>query len=140
MSDGRQGFTLIELLVVVAIIGTLTGLATVNFQGARERARDVQRKGDLKQIQQALELYKDDQSPYAYPLTASWDSDLEAGGYMNSVPVDPKTSVSSWEEYKYARSSELEYTLVACLENAADADKDTTNTCTNGYSYTLTQP
>lgn len=141
MKQNRQGFTLIELLVVVAIIGTLTGLATVNFQDARERARDAQRKGDIKQIQNALELYKNDQDPQEYPETDSWETDLESGEYMNKVPHDPKhQSVSSWPDYEYNRTSQLEYTLVACLENAADPSLDESNNCDSGYSYTLTQP
>lgn len=146
ISQERKGFTLIELLVVVAIIGTLTGLATVNFQDARERARDAQRKGDVKQIQKAMELYKNDQSAQHYPddadPTETWREKLEAGGYMNNVPRDPKAQAagSSWPDYQYDRSSVLEYTLVTCLENPADPDIDETNTCDSGYSYTLTQP
>ena len=146
ISQEKKGFTLIELLVVVAIIGTLTGLATVNFQDARERARDAQRKGDIKQIQTAMELYKNDQSAQHYPddndPVETWREKLESGGYMNNVPSDPKARAtgSSWPDYEYDRSSVLEYTLVACLENAADPDVDETNTCDSGYSYTLIQP
>jgi general secretion pathway protein G len=59
----KKGFTLIELLVVIAIIGMLSALLVPNFMGARERARDAQRKSDLKQIQKALEMYRQDQNP-----------------------------------------------------------------------------
>jgi len=60
----RRGFTLIELLVVIAIIGTLTSLLVVNYQNARERARDAQRKGDFRSLQQALRLYYNDFQGY----------------------------------------------------------------------------
>lgn len=138
-----QGFTLIELLVVITVIGVLTGLITVNLQDARERARDVQRKANLKQIQNALELYKNDQNPQSYPATASWEADLEDGGYMKTVPHDPVAQqAGTWPDFEYTLNpgDSLQYTLVTCLENVADSDKDSANTCTTGSSYTLTEP
>lgn len=51
------GFTLIELLVVITIIGLLSTLAVVAFNGARMKARDARRVADVKQIQTALALY-----------------------------------------------------------------------------------
>ena len=65
----QRGFTLIELLVVVAIIGALSSIMLPNFMAARERARDSQRKSDLKQLQKSLELYKLDQALPAYPAS-----------------------------------------------------------------------
>ncbi len=43
----NTGFTLIELLVVIAITAILIGLSVFGLQGARESARDAQRKADL---------------------------------------------------------------------------------------------
>src|SRR3989344_8208732 len=53
----RLGFTLIELLVVIAIIGILIAAATVSYTKPHQKARDNRRKSDLKSVQQALELY-----------------------------------------------------------------------------------
>lgn len=139
----RNGFTLIELMVVIAIIGILTALVTVNLQDARERARDVQRKADVKSIQQALELYKNDRIPQVYPPTASWRTDLTTGGYIKAIPADPTyASSGSWEDYSYTRGVDpLEFSLVACLENTADINKDPSDVClTYGVSYTLNAP
>src|SRR5437588_640087 len=65
-----KGFTLIELLVVIAIIGILATIVMVNVLSVRSRARDTQRKSDIRQIQSALELYRADQGSYPNGLPA----------------------------------------------------------------------
>ncbi|MEK7495682.1 MAG: prepilin-type N-terminal cleavage/methylation domain-containing protein [Patescibacteria group bacterium] len=147
----RKSFTLIELLVVIAIIGSLSALFLPNFMAARERARDSQRKSDLKQIQKAFEIYKQDQSDSSFPAslpTANqcWSSGgsgvtCPAGNiYMNKFPTDPTAG-----KVYYYTPSEQDYTLCACLENKADPDGSTTCTacgsCTaSGKCYIVNQP
>jgi type II secretory pathway pseudopilin PulG len=46
----RRGFTLVVLLVVVTVIGTLISLLLPSVQSAREAARRVQCKNNLKQL------------------------------------------------------------------------------------------
>ena len=117
MRQSEFGFTLIELLVVIAIIGSLSALFLPNFMAARERARDSQRKSDLRQIQKALELYKQDQSPTDVPATAGlpvvdacWSSGLGCTGniYMNKFPGDPNRTPGN---YFYSNNGTLTYTL-----------------------------
>jgi general secretion pathway protein G len=140
-SFSKVGFTLIELLVVIAIIGSLSALFLPNFMAARERARDSQRKSDLRQIQKAFELYKQDQTDSSFPATASfpavnscWSSETDCTGniYMNKFPGDPNRSPTN--SYYYTRGIDTTtYILCACLENKADPD-GTTGDCDPTYS------
>lgn len=56
----RKGFTLIELLVVIAIIAILAAILFPVFLSVRERARRGQCTSNLKQIANALTMYRDD--------------------------------------------------------------------------------
>ena len=66
----RSGFTLIELLIVIAIIGSLAAMIVINFASQANKARDAERKSDLRQYQTALESYAN-RSGGLYPVAAS---------------------------------------------------------------------
>jgi prepilin-type N-terminal cleavage/methylation domain-containing protein len=64
LSSHQRGFTLIELLVTIAIIGSLSALLITNLVGARARAADARKKGELQQLTSALRLYYNDTQSY----------------------------------------------------------------------------
>lgn len=66
----KSGFTLIELLVVISIIGILAGLSLSSYTGAQKQARDSQRRSDLNQYRNALEVYAGANN-LKYPILAS---------------------------------------------------------------------
>lgn len=139
-----RGFTLIELLVVMVIIGLLSTLGVVNYIDARTRARDVQRKANLQQLQSALELYRADQSAYPATLPTCGNPLRDATNtttYLQKVPCDPTNTAPHTYSYTLTGAT---YSLRACLENERDAQRDTTNSApcngTTNVSYTLTTP
>jgi general secretion pathway protein G len=96
----REGFTLIEIMVVIVILGLLAALVVPKLVGRTEEAKRTQTRVQIKNIQQALELFKLDNG--FFPGT---DQGLEAlvrtpesgripknyrkGGYIDRVPKDP---------------------------------------------------
>lgn len=128
MFKNRKGFTLIELLVVIAIIGILASIVLVSLNSAREKARDVRRVSDIRQIALALEMYYDDTTPNTYPGDADalacndWatmETALETGGYMTSVPSDPGGGSTA---YLYeADALKQNYVLRAQMESATQS-------------------
>lgn len=119
----QKGFTLIELLAVIGIIGVLVTVTIValNPFGQINKARDAQRKSDLKQIQTSLELYYQDND--AYPLDVSWMTDLVNGKYLPK-PLEDKAAPSKVYHYEQSGTG---YYLFASLDNDNDTQKCTSS-------------
>jgi len=135
----KRGFTLIELIIVIVILGVISALVIGNFITSLKKGRDTRRKSDLDQIQQALELYYEDNKHY--PILASEfasdrlcypNNDCTTKVYMEKVPKDPLTR----ESYGYETdSSGSYYKLYANLENNLDQGPGVNQT---GYSEAST--
>ncbi len=134
-----SGFTLIELLVVIAIIGVLASIVLASLNSARQKSRDARRIADIKQLQLALELYYDAQSPPAYPASsATCDATtarglqvLATGGYIPQIPRDPSLAAGVncyWYATNTSGTANSTYHLGATLEQTTNpvlsSDKD----------------
>ncbi len=102
----KKGFTLLELLIVMVIIGFLITMSGLAYQGSLVKARDARRKDDLRNIQVALETYKNVNGHYPDTDTRCrpahnwkmstdtcagaprWISELTST-YIKTLPIDP---------------------------------------------------
>ncbi len=125
---------MVELLVSIAIIGVLAVIGFATYTNGLKSSRDGQRKNDLKAVQNALELAKQDTAGGTYPVSfpvAMYPSNsaftylitnsLKVKSYIQKTPADP-TSTGVYS-YRYISDGNT-YTLESCLENSNDAQKD----------------
>jgi len=123
-----SSFTLVEMLVVVAVVGILASALLVSLGGSRAKARDARRISDLREVQNALELYYDREEKYPEVdhrgTRDSWGelkTELEDAGITSHIPDDPLND----DEYFYVyancgtggtNNGNQEYMLRARLE------------------------
>jgi prepilin-type N-terminal cleavage/methylation domain-containing protein len=162
MKTQKHGFTLVELLVVMSILGVLVAIIAGNFRSAQIRGRDAQRKSDLKQLSESLELFYADYGKYppesagriaacAYNPTLGTGTPCVWGSgsftdnktvYFKIMPSSP--SSDSTYLYRLVPSGlGQKYQLFARLENSLDQDIIvSTQTCgTAGTcNFSLTSP
>jgi general secretion pathway protein G len=96
----RSGFTLIEIMVVIVILGLLAALVVPKLIGRTEEAKKTQARVQIRNIEQALGLYKLDNGFFPsteqgiealirIPNTGRIPKNYRKGGYMDRVPKDP---------------------------------------------------
>jgi len=115
-----KGFTLIEMILVVTIIAILATSVLVGLGGARTSARNSRRVGDLRNIQNALELYYNKNGYYC--RTTGYNGLVSCLQGITSVPKDPLSS-SGWKYYYQPIGSTYQrYILGARLEGVTLSD------------------
>ncbi len=103
----QRGFTLIEIMVVMVILGLLVAIVGPNIMGRSDQAKVTVAETQMKNIANALDLYKLDNGHYpstqqgldalvSKPSGNPEPRNYNPEGYMNSVPQDPWGS-----EYQY---------------------------------------
>jgi len=98
----NKGFTIVELLIVIVVIGILSSISVVSYNGVQANARDTARKSDVTAIAKALQLYG---GRYG-PMTVG--SGCGSGGNGNG-----------WFNYEYSPSS-----MMRCLKDKGTVTSD----------------
>ncbi|NIS75313.1 MAG: type II secretion system major pseudopilin GspG [Deltaproteobacteria bacterium] len=116
----RAGFTLIEIMVVIIILGLLAGLVIPRLVGRTEEAKRTQVKLQIRNVEQALKLFKLDNGFYpsteqgiqalvTKPEIGRIPPNYRSDGYLDRVPKDPWGS-----EYTYISPGEHgDYDIIA---------------------------
>jgi prepilin-type N-terminal cleavage/methylation domain-containing protein len=124
MNKAIKGFTLIELLVVISLIGLLAALALVSYTGTQKQARDTQRKSDLRQYQNSLEIFANKNDGIYISYSSADAADLcDDLGLGTNCPDDPRADEGQLS-YRFSADgddggtiSATKYVLWAELEN-----------------------
>lgn len=124
MNSTHKGFTLIELLVVISIIGLLSSIVLASLNAARSKSRDSQRKQDLIQLRNALELYYSVNN--RYPIVST--------GYAGAADaVVCNTTTNTWYNASFSGQNNWIPGLVPNFISRLPADPKS-NGC-NQYLY-----
>jgi len=141
----RRAFTLLELLAVLAVIAIIVAITLPAVQRARETARRLECKNNLKQIGIAISLYADQFGMYPTPLLMTgpgWSSNnyspqcyllphLEQGQLYNSINF----AFGRYEGVQTPRveNSTARLTFVSTFVCPSDVQRETRNS----YRYNL---
>lgn len=82
----NRGFTLIELMVVIAIISLLSSIVLASIKTAREKAQITKAVGEMKSLQNAVELYMS--SAGSYPIVGTSGGPKDDDMVVDNIGTD----------------------------------------------------
>lgn len=134
-----KGLTLTELLIVVGIIVFLVLLALAAFRNQIFKGNDAKRKGDIHNIQVAVEEYEKDNNCYPLPSQIVCNPGTGLRPYLDKIPCDPTTNASYLYEMEDSACPNW-YRLLANLENETDPDAQSACGPSGTYNYYASSP
>lgn len=131
----RRGFTLIELLIVIAIIAVMASFAVFSFNGSQKSARDARRQSDIRQYQNAVEVYANANNG-VFPIRATATNPSALCGASNPLgSIACSSDPTGTTSYQYVTDgSGTRYVIWATLEKPSPAQ--VFYVCSNGFAGT----
>jgi len=113
----KKAFTILELVIVLAVLAILIGISVPKIKGMMLNANIAKARKEVQTIGVALETYKTNVNPPAYPLSTSPITNLQATylitatpNMLNKVLYDPFAAANT--EYSYMTSPNDQYYII----------------------------
>ncbi|GEM_PF-578847 len=105
-----DGFTILEVLITIVVIGILSTLTFVAYNGIQQRSRDSTRDSDIALIKIALEKFNAENSQYPSVCAGGDNNDCSVTNlatalkpYLATMPQDPTYAGNPNADYRYIR-------------------------------------
>lgn len=138
MRRTKYGFTLIELLVVMAIISILAAMLLPALTKAREQARAVSCRSNLKQIGLAMGMYQTDYDEF-FPTGTNagiWNSNLNGWARRWITDFSGADVEGLWYHFPINLLANQDYLKIGWTDNS-DRTKDSVAACPSDRQVTL---
>jgi len=133
----EKGFTILEIIIVIVVMSVLAWITWGQFELAKAKSRDVERRSDLHEFSKVIRRYYVDYQELPSPelINQLWGQVWDDNGYIYTEMV-PKENYLD-KEYCYKVYSEDTFALLADLENKGNEDckKDLIECGDNYYCF-----
>jgi len=142
----KSGFTIVELLIVVVVIGILSAVTLVTFNGVQDRARFTTAKSDLATINKAILAFYAEKGHYPFPTSGctyswcGWDQTTDpfipglSPAYISKLAQLP-TSNASNDTYLYRSDDGKNYQLIRYKATGLNEIEKTNNPLIGSADY-----
>ena len=123
----QTGLSVIEVLIVITMLAVLAVLGGGRYRRHLRKARDAERKSDMKDLKLAFEDYYNDHGCYPAPeVLNNCGQPLgdETPYYLKAIPCDPKTG-EPYIFFSFNGNACMGVRVLADLELADDPDIET---------------
>ena len=112
----------LEIIIVLVVVGILGWITWSQFDLAKKKSRDVERKSELHEVSKVIKLYYADYGklPDEKLINNLWGKEWKDGGYVYMKMVPKEDYIN--DEYCYKKDDEQTFSLLVNLENKRDVD------------------